>query len=567
MEPDQQRGASGPVALGTLVLVALVLLPAVLRGGWALDDRELLFDNPIANGSLPWSSAFGRDYFHHLSDSGQWRPLASLSWRFDYRCFGDWVTGYHLSNWAMHLGVVTLAFGLLRELRLETRAALFGLIVFALHPALSDSVVWISGRTSMLSALFPLAGVYASERWRRQGAGPVRATLPAAFGLFAGLLCKEDALVFAVLIPLLAWRHSRSQARSALIAVAVTLALWCLGRSLALGAALPSAASPALGSAPLALRLACGGAAIVEATKLAILPVDYPPQYRLDFLFSRTAPLPIGLVSAWGWMWLAIPLVLLARRRPWTPSLAGLGLAALAFLPVTQIVPSGEVFAPRFLYLPLLFAVPFVGTTLVELIPRRSQAALGLALIAGLGFLSYERAKVYTGRAAWRAEVLKHMPKDVPSLNDVALLLEESGQVERASEVWKYAIRLDPAYSRTWSNLGRVQLELGQFDLAVGSLKRAVREGPTNPIPRVNLASLLMKLDRFEEAVLWYGEATRLSPGLSHAWRGLAMAHLELRQVAGARSAIERALALDPENRSAQTVLRRLESLEAELDQ
>ena len=48
-----------------------------------MDDQELLFGNPVVDGSLPLSAAFDRDYFHHLGDAGQWRPLASLSLRLE----------------------------------------------------------------------------------------------------------------------------------------------------------------------------------------------------------------------------------------------------------------------------------------------------------------------------------------------------------------------------------------------------------------------------------------------------------------------------------------------------
>ncbi|MFT7670134.1 MAG: tetratricopeptide (TPR) repeat protein [Planctomycetota bacterium] len=545
-----------------IITLGLLLLPAILRGGLALDDEQLLFENPVTSGALPWTAAFTRDYFHHISDSGQWRPVASLSLRLDRMIFDRWIVGFHLSNWAMHMALVALLWALLRQLRITGPGACFGIVVFALHPALADSIVWISGRTSMLSALFPVAGMLISCRWSSAGRSPMCCALPAAVGLMAGLLAKEDALVFAVAIPLVASSCRRTNLKAASLATTVTVLLWCACRSLALGAALPSAASPIMGAASLGERLAVGGAAILEALHLFILPASYPPQYQVSFLLERHSSMPLAIVATCGWTLLWLPIILFVwKRKTASTALASTALAALAFLPVTQIVPLGEVFAPRFLYLPLLFLVPFIGAVAARLVPDKFgfAAVCGLALI--LAGASYQRAKVYSSRSAWRSEVLRHMPNDVPSWNDLGLLREEQGDPAGARAAWRYAIELDPQYSRSWSNLGRLQLEQKEWLAAEISLREALRHGPRNAIPRVNLASLLAKQDRHREAVAFYQEATQLSPGLAPAWRGLAMSLDKLQRHSEARTALKRALVLDPANEKTQTLMRLFQSL------
>jgi len=542
-----------------VLLLALVLLPAVLRGGWALDDRELIFQNPVTSGALPWTAALGRDYFHHLGDSGAWRPLASLSLRLDRQLFGEWVHGYHLVNWALHVGVLALCLALLRELGLGLRRCVLGLVVFALHPLLVDSVVWISGRTSMLSAIFPLLGLWGYARLCRGGHRAGVALLSAAAGLLAGLLAKEDAVVFAALFLLVAGRTSHRHLVLASGAIALVLGLWCAGRSLALGAALPSATSPALAGASLAQRLELGGAALVEALRLVLLPLSYPPQYRAQFLLAR-GPASCGSVAGvGGWLLLCTPLAMaLVRRRRAGPMLASAALAALAFLPVMQIVPLGEVFAPRFLYLPLLFAVPFVGGLGSCLHGTRPLALVGGALIVVLGSLSFERAGLYADRGAWRAELLRFVPDDAPSWNDLGLYREESGDEPGAILAFERAIACDPHYSRGWSNLGRARLLAGELELAQTALRQAVGVGPRNAVARVNLGSLLARQGRPAEAAEYYAQATRLAPGLAPAWRGRAQALAALGRTREALSAAREALRLDPGDAIAQTLLERL---------
>ena len=93
---------------------------------------------------------------------------------------------------------------------------------------------------------------------------------------------------------------------------------------------------------------------------------------------------------------------------------------------------------------------------------------------------------------------------------------------------------------------------------AENSLRQAIAKGPRNAIPRVNLASLLARRGLHEESARLYAEATRISPGLGPAWRGLGAALSELQRPDKARNALKRALELNPRDRSAKTLLNRL---------
>ena len=557
-------------------VLAGILVLGALRGGWSLDDRELLFANPVTSGALPWTAAFERDYFAFIGGTGQWRPLASLSLRLDRALFGDASTGYHLVNVALQLAVAACAFGALRALGLRRRALHFGLVAFAVHPLLADSVVWIAGRTSMLSALGPVAGAWAAIALARRGRGPLLCALPAGIGLAAGLLAKEDAIVFAVALPLVighaatvarspagandegsrergrAWRAATATALACTASIVLVLA----GRHLALGDALPHAASPALGSAPLGERLVVGGNALLEALRLALLPIDYPPQYRVDFLLGRAAPLSAAVAAVCGWGLALLPLAfaLVAPRRRSVASTSA-ALAVLAFLPVTQLVPAGEVFAPRFLYLPLLFAIPFLGAAATRLFAGRALLIATSVLALGFGGLFLQRAGLYADVEAWRLEMLHHHPGDAPSWNALGLWHEEAGRPEAAEAAWRAAIEADPTYSKSWSNLGRMQIELGDLAGAEETLTAAVRMGPRNPVARVNLAAVVSKRGRTVDAAEHYRAALRLAPELAPAWRGLGLALQRLGKEDEARRALERALQLDPEDRAARRLL------------
>ncbi len=592
-----------------LAAVALVVVVGALRGGLALDDRELLEANPVVRGTAPWWSAFTRDYFDFLGGAGQWRPLSSLSLRLDRALFGGSVRALHLVGAGLHLAVVVLALAWTRALRVPAPAARAGLTLFAVHPLLTDSVVWIAGRTSMLGALGPLlAGAWLLPRVRagRARAGEIAGV--AGAGVLAGMLGKEEAVVFVPALALAvagarrgAPAASRRLVRAALAGGGLALLVALAGRALALDELLPAARTPALGDAPLAERLLTGGNALLEAARLAVLPLDHPPRYRAGTLLALHTPPGPALSAVLGWTLAAAPILvgaarLLRRPRAGSPAPASGGaaapresattdaapahparsapasadagrvaaggalLGALALWPLTQVVPLGEVLAPRFLYLPLLLAAPAAGLALARLAGRRAHAATALLLVVlGAGFV--HRAAVYGSPLRWHGAMLAHHPDDAPTWNALGLAHEEAGRIAQAEAAWRRAIELDAGHSKAWSNLGRVQLERGELDAAERSLRGAVEAGPRNAVARVNLAALLSRQGRLEEAAERYREAVALAPGLAPAWRGLGLALTRLERAQEAREALERALALDPGDRRAQTLLRRLDGV------
>lgn len=528
-------------------------LPTLWLAGWALDDLELIFGNPVIDGSAPWFVAFERAYFDHLGAAGQWRPLASICLRISHALWSTAVAGYHLDNLCLHLVVVALATRIgLRKF--QGTAWIFGLSVFAVHPALADVVAWISGRTSSLGACFGLAGALCALRSR----SPLLVALFSCASVALASLAKEDGLLFAPLCVLLVLDRGRAQSLAALGGSLIAFIGIGFGRLAAIGTFMPRAGSPALGSASLSDRLLIGGHEWIEALRIGVFPFGYPPQYRADFLLARTDPLPDGLVAVVGWsIAIAFPVICFAIRGKSSRIVAGSALlAALAFLPVTQLVPLGEVFAPRFLYLPLLFAAPALGTLHAQA-PRVVRCIAWTLVPLALVPLAWQRTTVYASRGAWRMEMLQHMPKDAASWNDLGIAREETGELESARDAYVRATELDPAYSRAWNNLGRLDLEQGQEPAALAHFSRAVSVGPRNAAAHANLGMLQLRRGDARASEVAYRRATEIAPGMVAAWRGLARALHAQGDLDGASNAIGTALELSPTDRNALDLRRR----------
>jgi len=545
-----------PRPVWIVLLALLAWTPSVWRCGFLMDDRELLLENPVVAGSLPWSAAFGRDYFGHVQDAGKWRPLATLSLRLGRELGGEAASGQHLANVLLHALVVALAAFVLRRVAArEARWPWFGLALFAVHPALADAVAWISGRTVMVAAAAGLAGaavlVRALERgWR----APALATVSLA-GVLLAAMGREDGALFALVYPALALASSRRAARACALGAALGLGAWLVARGHVLDGAFPAATHDALARASPLRRAGVGGLALLEALRVAVLPFDHSPLVRAEALLAR-APRPWPLAAALGWLaWasLAAGGPLAAPRRPagWSAL-----LAAVALAPALQLVPNSTVFAPRYIYLPLLFGAPLLDA-LGQRLPARRP--LALATLCALVALAWARTGVYAERGAYRGEILRHDPAHAPSWNELGLWREDAGDEAGALAAWRHALALDPGYSRPWSNLGRVQLARGELEEAERSLRNALCNGPRNALAHSNLAGLCLRLGADEEAARLYARAAELAPGFAAAWRGLGNARLRLGDSRGAATALRRALELDPDIPHARELLERAE--------
>lgn len=544
--------ARGPRWLALCVVLALAAwAPAVWRGGWSYDDREVLERNPVVQGSVPWSEAFRRDYWEHVAPAGHFRPIATLSLRVDRSIWGDDARGFHATNVLLHAACVAVA-GAVLLLASAERLPWFGLALFAVHPVLADSVAWVSGRTSMLAALAGLLGALAIASWITpwRDASPrraVRVALAAGLGACCALLAKEDGAVFAPLYVVLAAGHSRRVASAAALGALLGVGVYLVLRWQALGSFAPAATFAPLAEHSLFERALVGGRAALEGLRLAVAPLGYPPNYERAPMFARDSR-ELAWLGGLGWALLVALAVgagvALRRKRSSSAAWSAL-LAAASALPMLQLIPAGALFAPRFLYMPLLFAAPLVGRAAERCCGARLRSFACVALALSV-WGAWSRSEVYSSRAAFHRAQLAFDPTDARSHNELGLAFEEQGDAAAARSEFERAIALDPEYGRPWSNLGRLALADRDEARAEQAFRRAIELGAGNAQAHTNLAILLQRQRRPAEALTYAERALALAPGLVPAWRVRARALADLERFAEAHDALNRALQLDP---------------------
>lgn len=92
--------------------------------------------------------------------------------------------------------------------------------------------------------------------------------------------------------------------------------------------------------------------------------------------------------------------------------------------------------------------------------------------------------------------------------------LQLAGQPRAALTPYDTAMEAFPNSDTVLNNVGYAQLQLGRFDLAIDTLRRAAEANEENPSVQVNLGLTYYGLERFEEALRYWDRAVELDPSL-----------------------------------------------------
>ena len=190
-------------AVAGLLGFALAVYSNSFHGGLAADAAALLHDPRLGNaGAGNMASLFQQQYWAS-GTSGLYRPLATLSYLFNYAVLGNGLNpeGYHVLNFLLHATNMVLVYllGLLLLGRVGPALLLAG--IWVAHPVLTESVTNIAGRPDLLAGFGILAGLTAYIMARR-AQGKERfawiGVLAAAFTI--GIFSKENAVVLVALM-------------------------------------------------------------------------------------------------------------------------------------------------------------------------------------------------------------------------------------------------------------------------------------------------------------------------------------------------------------------------------
>ena len=182
-------------ALLWLALCVLLTYGPSVGRGFIADDFGWIYFSRIDSLAKAW---------HLLLEGapGFYRPMVALSFGIDELLYGLSPAGYAITNLAMAFAVVAGIVWLGVALRLTPVVAVFGAGLWILNfHGISTALLWISGRTSLLTTMFAVFAAVALVRGRSLWAGWLT---------LASLMSKEEPVMLPVIFALWLWIDRRS---------------------------------------------------------------------------------------------------------------------------------------------------------------------------------------------------------------------------------------------------------------------------------------------------------------------------------------------------------------------
>jgi tetratricopeptide (TPR) repeat protein len=413
-----------------LVAAVLAAYANAFGGSFQFDDFNVIVRQPAVHTLAAWWDSMPGI-----------RPLLKLSYALSWSAGGG-TLAFHAVNIALHAANVLLAWAILRELwgRMgvgEARVAAFaGALLLAVHPAHTEAVTYISGRSVSLMAFFYLASVLAYLRGAPQWLSPA---------LFAAALATKEVAVTlpAALLLCEALDQRRPfDLRAALRRQAAHWALLAVG--LAAMAMLPryrEMLETSLALRGLKEQLALQAAAITRHA--GVLALAVPPN------IDPEVPFVPGVI---GWAILAaigVGLALL-RVQPWY------AFALLWFFlhlaPTNSILPRADAVNDRQLYLASLGPLALAGLALT-LMPRWRAAAMVVAAVV-LGAATLARNQDYRTELTLWSDTTRKSPGSARAWNNLGYAYQLAGRREEACAAYARALQLDGEQLRARINAG-----------------------------------------------------------------------------------------------------------------
>ncbi|MBC7952027.1 MAG: glycosyltransferase family 39 protein [Rhodospirillaceae bacterium] len=481
---------SALIALALLALVAVVHGQAVTFG-FVMDDWPQIGDSRL-RGHIPLADIFLKGVWGSSVDrlmSDNYRPLFSLWLEAIARLFGPSPAAYHAGAVLLHGANVLLLWRLAGRFASPIAAAL-GAALFAVHPALVQSVAWVSGATDLLMGLFVLLAVLAHLRWRDSGRKGWLAAIAVAY--LAAVLSKEVALVLpALLFTLDRQRGVAFKASLNLAVLAVVPVLWAVLRANAL---------PATGlESNMAFDLR-GWTRLADAVAFSLQASVFPwPQ----FYHLTVEPAPLT-------SWLVVPALAVWALVAWFARRAMVPLVwFVLFLAPPMVLAFHSVHAWNFRFL----YVPLMGAALLIALCR--PAIIALAVLAG-AVVSPLVAADWRDDGQFYAMVRRSDPASESGYAGMLMHYRRMGNVAGQEEVLAAAVKAVPnprAHLAFMVDYGNFLTQRGRprESAAIFQQVAAIPEGRRAGL--LGLGVSLWAVGDLPAAMTAFDEAAELAPG------------------------------------------------------
>jgi len=532
-------------------IVLLITIVAVysntLHSSWHFDDFPNINDNPLVHMTrLSWGSIKNALFSDRNNPNFPYRPVACLSFAFNYYFAGLNVFWYHVVNIFIHfLCSFYLFLFLHRTLTLPTLKekyhsdayfiSLMATLLWAINPVQTQAITYIVQRMASMAALFYIMSMYYYLKGRTSQQ-PWKKTLHFGLcGLFfvLGLTTKENAAMLPISLflyeVLILQENPAKFLKSNWTTIAATI-----GFTLSVGIVYflwKNGGLPHLSSwyenRPFTLgqRLLTEPRIIFFYLSLLFYPMPYRLNITHDFNISTSfLNPPTTALALAGILALTVLGIMLAKKRRL------ISFSILFFLLnhtiESSIFPLELIFEHRN-YLPSLFIFLPVALGFATLVKYYTDKAFMrfvlcgfvVLVIVGLGHSSFMRNFVWRNELSLWLDAVDKAPDLFRTHHNLGNIYQQLGKINQAKAEYELALEKKTLYNKnaqftTYYNLGKLAFDRKEYEKAISYYQRSIKLNPRFPDNYVNLAAAFDAKGQHDKAYRYLKKAYNLDPFL-----------------------------------------------------
>lgn len=584
-----------------LSAISAIIFCNSLGNAFVYDDSVTIVNNTLIKDWRNFSKIFSFNYFI-LSGELSYRPIVTLSYFIDYSIWGLNPSGFHFTNILLQVCNVLLFYAFLRMIatlggprKLAKNLALnqsspasnpgykqesdlpegrkraikinifafVSALLFAAHPILTETVNSVSYREDLLAAFFLLISfilflkadgkILCGTKYLLYYAGSLCSYLLSLFS-------KEMAVTLPILMILFTifysspgntFREVIKRVKGIYIGYFIITAFYLIIQFV-LFRHTHIKLDQTSQSLYIMLKV------LASYIKLLFLPLNLNADYVVPSITAGFTSLVVSICIV------VAVITLIARLYKSNKHCCFfISWFFITLLPVSNIIPIGNIMAERYLYIPIMGFFGAVGILIQNCTARRNatMAAFGIVVVI-FGCMGIYRNGIWRDELTlWRStshrepnsarahhnlgvvhgakgfyeyaeleykKTLQINPRDTEAHYNLGIAYERKGLTDDAVKEYQEAIRCNPFYANAYNNLGNIFKKKNLSDKAIEFYKRAIQCNPFNPNYYNNLGLCYYEDKLHEEAILEFEKALKVEPQLSSAHNNLGNVYKEI---------------------------------------
>src|SRR3989339_1323208 len=544
---------SGIVPYIILSVISIIVFCNTLDNTFVYDDSVTIVKNNLIKNWKNFHTLFSFNYFI-LSGELSYRPLVTLSYFIDYSLWGANPGGFHLANLLLQTANTILFYTFLKRIIQVNTLAFLSTLLFTTHPILTETVISISYREDLLTALFFLIAFILYLKINKPFFNKSKFLLYYLGSLFSYLLAlfsKEMAITFPILLILFDIFYLPSgKPLQALIKKLKGIYIGYFsvtGFYLFIQFVLFRHVYIRLDQTKQSLFVMIK--VLASYIKLLFLPSNLNADYVVPQLTTGIASFIISVLLITTITVLTIRLCK-NNKQYWF----FISWFFITLLPVSNIISIGNIMAERYLYIPIMGFSGIIGILVQKSNFKKPLATICSAIVIFiLGVMCINRNGIWRDEfTLWYSTSIRE-PNSARAHHNLGVVHSSKDFYDYAEYEYKKTLEINPKDTEAHYNLGNSYERKGILDSAIKEYQEVIRYNPYYADAYNNLGSIYKKrffLDKaaklYKEAVTEFTRSLKINSELPATHNHLGNTYKEIGNIKDALTEYKTAIELDP---------------------